>query len=137
MWALLALLLALDTTACHAAAPAADTDTLMLHTDRRIYSAGQEVRLTLNNQLQQPVGVNLCASTLERREKNRWIVVPQPPGEACPMLLRILGPGETDEHGFRFDRALPAGEYRFRTEVENLRTGERRVHVSNSFRLAG
>ncbi len=53
------------------------------------------------------------------------------------LLTTILPPGEAAEGAFRLDRSLPAGEYRFRTEIEYLDTGALREMISRTFQLTG
>ncbi len=108
---------------------------VVLTTNRQSYSTGEQVRLTLRNESRQPLGFNLCMSTLERRQGEEWVPVPADPTEVCPAILGLLPAGESTHHTFTLDRDLPAGEYRFRTELEHMDTGARGAYVSSTFQL--
>ncbi len=107
----------------------------LLYTERQTYSADEEVRLILQNQARHEIGYNLCMSALERRVGEEWQAVEAQPQEVCPAILRLLAPDQSTYYMFRLDRDLPAGEYRFRTQIENLQTGERQAFFSNPFML--
>jgi hypothetical protein len=107
----------------------------MLRTERESYSAGEPVRLILDNQGQDPLGGNLCMSALERRAEQQWTEVPAPSDEVCTAELRIVAPGGQLAHEFRLRDDLPPGEYRFRTRLENIATNVDTVEVSNPFQL--
>jgi hypothetical protein len=89
------------------------------------------VRLILDNGARDPIGYNLCASTLQRHDGLRWS--PIRTDEVCTMELRILEPGRSAT----FDKTIPAGlspgEYRYVTSVEDPLGGAQRTLASGSF----
>jgi hypothetical protein len=135
-------MLALAISACQPGAPlpAADparqaAEGLVLRTDRQSYSAGERVELTLRNETGEPLGVNLCLSTLEQRRNGEWADAPRQLEEVCTALLQLLEPGQTASHSFRLVPGLAAGEYRFRTRIEKMHTGATDHYASDAFQL--
>jgi hypothetical protein len=138
----LAALLALATTACQPGAPLPAGDPsrqaaegLDLRTDRQSYSTGEQVVLTLRNDSGEPLGVNLCLSTLEHRRNGEWVDAPRQLEEVCTALLQLLETGQTASHSFRLVPGLTAGEYRFRTRIEKMHAGAADHYASNAFQL--
>lgn len=90
-------------------------------------------RLTLDNGERNPVGYNLCTSTLERRAGTTWTVVRT--DEVCTMQLATLNPGADATFQKSLPPNVPAGEYRYVTSVESpLGTAQRSV-ASKPFTL--
>jgi hypothetical protein len=75
------------------------------------------VRLTLDNGAPQPIGYNLCNSTLQQRSGSGW--TPVATGEVCTMQLLTLNPGFDATFEKRLPAGLGAGEYRYVTSIEN------------------
>lgn len=94
---------------------------------------GDSLVLVLENASADPVGYNLCASGLERREAGAWRPVPSQ--RVCTMELRTLDPGGEARYTLPLPEGLPAGEYRAVTGVENLPRGERTGVASEPFRV--
>lgn len=145
MRGLAALLILVATAACqHATAPA-DADPRLgaaaasgaLTTDRQSYAAGATGSLRLSNRYPHALGYNLCHSVLERRVGDQWRTAEGEDQRVCTMELRILEAAGTASYSFALASSLPAGEYRFRTQVENMSTGAREPLVSNTFRVTG
>jgi hypothetical protein len=109
---------------------------VMLTTDRQSYSAGSDVRLELRNGSAAAIGVNVCMSTLERRN-GAWARSTIQPDEICTAELRLLEPGGSASHTFTLPQALTPGEYRFQTDVERMETGQREPITSTPFRVEG
>jgi uncharacterized protein YfaS (alpha-2-macroglobulin family) len=108
---------------------------LVLETDRGSYAAGERIRLILNNRGAGAIGSNLCMSALERRDGQQWVVVPPPADETCTGDLPVAFPGGQLSYEFRLRPEMAAGEYRFRSRVEDAATGMDRDVVSNSFQV--
>lgn len=87
---------------------------VQLHADR---TSSTTVLLTLRNDSARAVGYNLCATMMERRSGSDWTVVPS--DIACTLELRTIGPGGSTTFTRRVPATLPAGEYRFVTQVES------------------
>ncbi len=110
----------------------------VLETDQTTYVPGAEVTLRLGNESLQPLGYNLCFSTLQRLEGQDWVVVPRPdtaPRQLCAASQAMLKPGGSHSASRPLDASLPEGEYRYRTDVEWQWDEERMELVSNSFRV--
>jgi hypothetical protein len=106
----------------------------MLTTDRNSYRAGQTATLRLHNLLDHDIGYNLCFSTLEQNVNGAWVDSPIQDDRICTAELRILPPGETATFdGATIPSDLPPGEYRFRTQIENMNDGSTMQVRSNSF----
>lgn len=135
------LLLLLAANACQLAGPLAPSGSRddggasdrVLSTERSTYVAGTQAVILLTNRFEYSVGYNLCFSVLERRVNGQWITAESQRERVCTAELRLLAPGKTDSYTFRLDPGLPAGEYRFRTTLENMSSGARAAVVSNSF----
>jgi hypothetical protein len=112
---------------------AISADGLVLTTDADSYASGAEVRLTLRNETDGMLGHNLCLSVLERSTVTGWVTVQRTPDPTCQAALALLEADGTATYTTVLPSGLPAGEYRFRTELEKMPTGERGWHVSNTF----
>lgn len=110
---------------------------IMLTTDRQTYAAGEDVTLILRNETGYELGHNMCSdSVLERREDGHWVEESLEPRDPCTALLALMPPGGTAAQAFLLHPQLPEGEYRFRTSLEHMGSGERRPHHSTGFRIA-
>ena len=96
-------------------------------------TAGDSVTLTLDNETEGPVGYNLCTSSLERQTASGW--EPVPVDLVCTMELRSLQAGSDVEYRMPLPAGLVEGQYRYRTNVEIMTTGDRRSVTSNVFRV--
>lgn len=105
----------------------------VLATDRDSYAAGSVAVIRLTNRYDHALGYNLCHSVLERQQGVAWETAPREGDRVCTMELRLLDPGRSVTYEFRLASSLPAGAYRFRTTLENMRTGAREPVVSNAF----
>jgi hypothetical protein len=114
---------------------AATREGIVLTTDRQTYAPGQTLRLILRNETQHPLGYNLCLSTLERREGEQWVAVPPDPDEICTTHLAVLLPGGETHYDFTLAAALPAGQFRYRTSIENMGTNQTAPHTSPPFQV--
>jgi hypothetical protein len=108
-------------------------DGLVLTTNQETYAAGDPVVLTLRNETGGVLGHNLCMSVLERASGSQWVSLERVPGDPCPGALELLDPGASASFTHTLPLNLSPGEYRFRTELEKVPTGERGWHVSNTF----
>lgn len=130
---LLALLLA---TACTTTAQTgAEDGAVTLRVEPAAVSAGDSLKLVLENGLDEAVGYNLCTSGLEWRRGEAW--APIPSDRICTMELRILEPGQQADFAFVMPERpqLPAGEYRAVTGVEHMTSGGRTEVRSDPFRV--
>lgn len=96
-------------------------------------TAPQQVRLTLHNGTDAPVGYNLCTAVLEHETGTTWSQVRT--DEVCTMEIRSLPAGESAT----FDKTLPSGlqpgDYRYLTNVE-IPAGTPQVGIaSNAFKV--
>jgi hypothetical protein len=105
----------------------------VLRTDLDSYAPGSEVSLRLRNESFQPLGFNLCFSTLQRHEGAVWETVPLIDNEWCPAIQNRLNPGEEFSERRILRESLAEGEYRYLTRVEW--EGELREVTSTSFRV--
>ncbi|HSK20693.1 MAG TPA: immunoglobulin-like domain-containing protein [Longimicrobiales bacterium] len=95
--------------------------------------AGDSVTLTLDNSTDGQIGYNLCASSLEQQTASGWEVVPS--DVVCTMELRTLEAGSEVEYRTHLPAELAEGQYRYRTNVEIMSTGDYRSVTSNAFRV--
>jgi hypothetical protein len=105
----------------------------VLATEKESYPAGATASLRLTNPFRHALGYNLCHSLLERQSSGAWRTAEFENDRVCTMELRILQPGGTATYDLPLSPRLPAGDYRFRTSVENMSTGTREQVVSNTF----
>lgn len=120
--------------ACTPAIQASDMNTdLALTVQPDPARPGQPVELTLRNGTAADVGYNLCTSGLERRAGESWQAVPS--DRVCTMELRLLPPGDQARYPLDLEPELAPGEYRFRTRVERMQTGDREDVVSRPFQV--
>lgn len=91
----------------------------------------QQVRLTLHNGSDAPVGYNLCPAVLEHETGTTWSQVGT--DEICTMEIRSLPAGQSAT----FDKTLPTGlqpgNYRYLTNVETPAGTPQAGIASNSF----
>lgn len=116
---------------------AISADGLVLTTDADSYAPGAEVRLTLRNETGGVLGHNLCLSVLERSTGSRWVTVERSTDPSCQAALAMLEADGTATLTIQLPTNLPAGEYRFRTQLEKVPTGENGWHISNTFTVTG
>jgi hypothetical protein len=74
-------------------------------------------RVLLDNPTGRTVGYNLCFSTLERQTDEGWRRVEEPEA-VCTAIQHGLEPGDSTSFTKTLMGDLPAGTYRFATEVE-------------------
>ena len=105
-----------------------------LTVEPRSAPAGGTVTLLLRNGTSHSIGFNLCMSALEQRRGDAWVRVPE--SGVCTRQLNVIGPGREARHAKRLPAGLPAGDYRYRTNIEApLGSSPQRPHVSASFRV--
>jgi hypothetical protein len=120
--------------ACTASAGSGDAASdLTLAVEPATVAAGDSVTLILGNESASAIGYNLCTSSLERQTDGSW--QPLPSDRVCTMELRTLEPGAQTRYPLSLPAALESGEYRYRTTVELMETGERRDVESEVFRV--
>ena len=114
-----------------------DAGNLSLTRDRDVYAPGDTVELMLANGTDQTVGYNLCLSQLQVRDETQSPVrgrvdwLPVDPVRACILIVRSLGPGESDTYPYALPDTLSAPNiYRLQTMV-TVRPGEdqRTLHI--------
>src|SRR5690606_32987735 len=113
----LMLMLMLATACTTTAQSAAEDAAVTLRVEPASVSAGDSLKLVLDNGLEEAVGYNLCTSALEWRRGEEW--QPVLSDRVCTMELRILEPGQEADFAFAMPELpqLPAGEYRAVTGV--------------------
>jgi hypothetical protein len=116
------------------AARAAGEPDGLLWTDRASYAPGSSATLFLRNAYDTQLGYNLCFSALERRtDAGAWEPSAVQEDRVCTAELRILEPGDTASFQLRIPPPLPAGEYRYRTRLEEMGAGRDIQGASRSF----
>jgi hypothetical protein len=105
----------------------------LLSTDRTAYRTGATATLTLHNRYADPLGYNLCFSSLERRDGSEWRPSPVQDDRVCAAVLHVLRPSGAATSPAQIPPALPPGEYRFRTRLENMRTNAEFQGHTNPF----
>ena len=139
----IALVLTVVAASCAAESTPTELDPILgtagseavLSTDRESYAAGETVVIRLKNVFEHSLGYNLCTSMMEQRAGGGWRPAEFGNGRICTMELRILEPGRTATFGVQLDAETPAGEYRFRTRIENMRNGSGEQAATNPFRV--
>lgn len=91
------------------------------------------ILLTLRNQSASSIGYNLCSSAFERRSGSDWQRVPS--DLVCTAELRILAAGDSATFTRQIASDLPAGDYRFVTQVESPLGGRGVRIVSNTITI--
>jgi len=88
-------------------------------TEASTYDAESDVELVLQNDSDRSVQYNLCSSTLERRRGGEWGDA-DVTGIVCTAVLKEIPGGKTARFDYPLsdlESTLPAGTYRFRTDV--------------------
>ncbi|HEU4522186.1 MAG TPA: hypothetical protein VFT12_09300 [Thermoanaerobaculia bacterium] len=111
-------------------APPASPSGVMFSAER---VATGSIRLALDNGSSQPIGYNLCHSSLQRRTGSEWTSVPG--DEICTMEIRTLNPGHDATFEKRLPAGLAAGEYRYVTNVESPLGTPQSAVATAAFRL--
>ena len=102
-----------------------------LTADETAYAPGSDVLLQLVNETDGVVGYNLCMAALEQETPDGW----QPAGESemCTMIQNGLEPGDSAAYTKTLAADLPAGRYRYATDVERRATGRREQVATDAF----
>ncbi|MDX1439056.1 MAG: immunoglobulin-like domain-containing protein [Rubricoccaceae bacterium] len=113
------------------------SESLIFRTDAEEYSAGEIVRLSMENRSSHPFEMgNFCHARVERRGDDRWIRVTPPEGYGCTSELVILAPDERLEMDFRLYDDLEPGRYRLvHSAYVDIAVTEPISVVSNSFQV--
>jgi hypothetical protein len=106
--------------------------------ERAAYEAGDAVELVLLNRTEGEVGYNLSCSALERRVGMKWInaYAGSEDGRICLTYLQLLAADTAALYDYPLESWFPSGRYRFKTSVEDTRTGERYALTSPTFKIA-
>jgi len=133
-WAALLFAVTLTISACSlTGSDESPRDGLDFRVEAEQRAPGDSVEVRLRNRTESSSYlINLCLSTLERREGVRWVGVDR--GGFCTLALYGLPPGETS----RFTISLPdtltsTGTHRFTTTVERQRDNRRFDVSTNTF----
>jgi hypothetical protein len=133
-WTALLFAFALTISACSlTGSDESPRDGLDFRVEAEQRAPGDSVEVQLRNRTESSSYlINLCLSTLERREGVRWVGVDR--GGVCTLALYGLPPGETA----RFIVSLPdtltsTGTHRFTTTVERRRDNRRFDVSTNTF----
>ena len=92
-------------------APAPGESDVTISLDRTRYSAGGRVEMRLTNHTNATLGFNACTRSVERREGNAWVSVPEP-GRVCTMQIWLLRPHESRAATTELPASLTRGTYR-------------------------
>lgn len=116
-----------------------EVEEFALYTDQKAYAVEDTMQVWFRNDAREPVAVDLCGATFERRVGSAWVPLPQ--RDDCGLILKLLALSTEsivgrkvpisvylDTDGFR------AGTYRFSTTL--LLEASRRRLVSEGFELS-
>lgn len=106
-------------------------DRVAFQADRPSYRTGDTATVTLRNNLDEPLGYNLCFSSRELRTGGSWRRIA--PLRACTAELRSLAPGAQAVLKEPVTGEWEPGEYRMVTTVERMRSGVRGEVVTPPF----
>lgn len=101
-------------------------------TDQDRYAPGSEVQLQLENQTEQTIGYNLCFSELQQQTGGEWQLV-EGSEEVCTAIQNGLEPGDQATYTKTLPADLPAGTYRYETDVTYRDTEEREPLATEPF----
>lgn len=101
--------------------------------DRQVYAPQDEIVTTLVNTSEEPVGYNLCTSTVEQRVGGGWRRVERTPEHPCALILFSLAPGESATYREPASRFPGPGTYRLRTAIETPIPSPQRDIVTEPF----
>jgi Big-like domain-containing protein len=79
--------------------------------DRNSYPASSRVEMRVTNHTSVPLGFNPCTRSIERREGDVWVIVPEP-GRVCTMQISLLRPHESRTGTTELPASLARGMYR-------------------------
>lgn len=127
------VMLGLVLGACATVSDDADPVPVTLEVRPDAVAPGDPITLALENHDSQPVGYNLCTSTMERLVDVTWRMVPS--SRVCTLELRILAPDEVAYYSLELEPLTDAGTYRISTTVEYLDTAEREIVRSTPFEV--
>lgn len=105
---------------------------------RAAYKAGDAAELVLLNRTDGEVGYNLSCSALERRAGIKWVnaYAGSDDERICLTYLALLAADTAALYDYPLESWFPSGNYRFKTEIENMDTGERFTLTSPVFKIA-
>jgi len=133
-WAALLFAVTLTISACSlTGSDESPGDGLEFRVEAESRAPGDSVDLQLRNGTESSTYlINLCLSTLERREGVRWVAVDR--GGACFLALYGLPPGDTASFRAHLPDTLSSrGLHRFTTTVERQRDNRRFDVSTNTF----
>lgn len=111
---LLALAAAAVLSACDGSSA---SGSIVFDTDQEAYAAGAAVTLSITNNSESDVQVNLCTSTLQRQQTGGgWAIVAE--GRTCDPGTFLLATGQTRTETITLPDPLTPGRYRYATTVE-------------------
>ena len=106
------------TIACRPMPPRSDTgapvpgeSSVTIDLDRNSYLAGSRVEMRITNHTSATLGFNACFRSIERREGDVWVTVPEP-GRVCTMQISLLRPHESRTATTDLPASLARGTYR-------------------------
>lgn len=135
-WAALLFAVTLTISACSlTGSDESPGDGLEFRVEAELSAPGDSVLLQMHNRTQSTnYAINLCLSTLERRQGVRWIAVDR--GGACTLALYGLPAGDTAGFSAYLPDTLSSrGTHRFTTTVERQRDNRRFDVSTNTFEI--
>ena len=96
-------------------------------------AAGNAVSLTLRNRSDGSIGYNLCSSAIERRTSGGEWTSAGIERHPCTLELRFLAAQQDATFRLELPEPLAAGEYRARTNIERMASGDSARITSNTF----
>jgi hypothetical protein len=103
--------------------PAAPESGVTIALDRTSYAAGSRVEMRVTNHTNATLGFNPCSRSVERRQGDAWITVPEP-GRVCTMELWLLSPHGSRTGTTEIPPSLARGSYRLALTLTRENTAE-------------
>jgi hypothetical protein len=91
--------------------PAAPESGVTIVLDRSSYTAGSRVEMRITNHTGGTLGFNACTRSIERRQGDTWVTVPEP-GRVCTMQISLLSPHSSRTDTTELPASLTRGTYR-------------------------
>ncbi|MDQ3949904.1 MAG: hypothetical protein M3282_06135 [Gemmatimonadota bacterium] len=84
---------------------------VMITLDRTRYAPGSRVEMRVTNHTSETRGFNPCTRSVERRQGDSWVMVPEP-GRVCTMEIWLVNPHGSRAGTTELPAWLPRGTYR-------------------------
>jgi hypothetical protein len=125
------ILVSLLTLACRPVPPRSDETTapitpesgVTITLDRARYSQGSRVEMRVTNHTSDTVGFNPCTRSVERRQGDGWVTVPEP-DRVCTMQIWLLSPHDSRAGTTELPGSLARGTYRLSLILTREKTAQ-------------